>query len=594
MSKRTRSNIKITGMNTVCIFDISNSMSGEPITQMRQFMDNFIQGVEDAAVQHTLEEKIAIITCGETTTIAKHFTNDYQQVRQVTGRGLDGLKIVGRTPLMTALVLAFCYIELHGEVLDLNGHLIYPRIILISDGLATNDSSFSGLDNVTPGHDGIQVQKKLFTLGKMFRERRYPVYCIGVGQFNQPALDGLAKVTGGQLLSHTDGRTVAKYYWHQTMAGRVFSRGYEIIQSGGRVDINQLLVDLAAEQKFAQEDKAIIKSIIDRESQNTSTVVEPTLAEAVLITQDQAFPTSFVPQSGPSSNTSDPVHSDWTVTVQINEYSLEEMASLPPLGTRVTRGPHWKWGDQDGNGSGTVVRHVDKGKVTVYWDNGNISDYRYGLNGTIYDLSKDPNYRQVGPGQIEIGCFVARGPEWSRGDEDGGEGTHGMVLRKLPDRKVMVRWPCRVIETYNFGENNKFELAVVTHPKDSPVSGPTNLGTHISSVRATLTGTVAGLTSTQVDAGGGGEAAEIPIWQWEDRDKGWRIFNKQSITKIEAVYSKNSRGNVMARVKNKNVKVFLETEQYEFPHNSQRGKIRRRMVPPQEQMNLLSIEETYE
>ena len=27
----------------------------------------------------------------------------------------------------------------------------------------------------------------------------------------------------------------------------------------------------------------------------------------------------------------------------------------PPPGTRVRRGPHWKWGDQDGGRVGTVV-----------------------------------------------------------------------------------------------------------------------------------------------------------------------------------------------------------------------------------------------
>jgi hypothetical protein len=35
----------------------------------------------------------------------------------------------------------------------------------------------------------------------------------------------------------------------------------------------------------------------------------------------------------------------------------------PPLGARVRRGPQWKWGDQDGQGVGTVVKHSDtKGK----------------------------------------------------------------------------------------------------------------------------------------------------------------------------------------------------------------------------------------
>lgn len=35
----------------------------------------------------------------------------------------------------------------------------------------------------------------------------------------------------------------------------------------------------------------------------------------------------------------------------------ERCPNMPPIGTRVRRGPGWKWEDQDGNGPGTVTGH---------------------------------------------------------------------------------------------------------------------------------------------------------------------------------------------------------------------------------------------
>ncbi len=41
---------------------------------------------------------------------------------------------------------------------------------------------------------------------------------------------------------------------------------------------------------------------------------------------------------------------------------------LPILGARVVRGPNWKWENQDTDGAGTVINHVDDniGKYTTY------------------------------------------------------------------------------------------------------------------------------------------------------------------------------------------------------------------------------------
>ena len=56
------------------------------------------------------------------------------------------------------------------------------------------------------------------------------------------------------------------------------------------------------------------------------------------------------------------------------------------IGTRVVRGPDWKWSDQDGNGEGQVIREInDNGWLKVQWDNGYEDSYRMGNSGK-YDL----------------------------------------------------------------------------------------------------------------------------------------------------------------------------------------------------------------
>ena len=57
------------------------------------------------------------------------------------------------------------------------------------------------------------------------------------------------------------------------------------------------------------------------------------------------------------------------------------------VGTRVRRGPDWKWGEQDGGpGSlGTVTGDSGGGWIDVKWDNGRENNYRWGKDGK-YDL----------------------------------------------------------------------------------------------------------------------------------------------------------------------------------------------------------------
>ena len=48
------------------------------------------------------------------------------------------------------------------------------------------------------------------------------------------------------------------------------------------------------------------------------------------------------------------------------------------VGTRVVRGPDWKWGGQDGGEGhlGTVRKFNSSREVVVLWDNGTSANYR--------------------------------------------------------------------------------------------------------------------------------------------------------------------------------------------------------------------------
>lgn len=41
----------------------------------------------------------------------------------------------------------------------------------------------------------------------------------------------------------------------------------------------------------------------------------------------------------------------------------ERYSNMPPIGTRVKRGPEWRFGDQDKHGPGTVIGHSTRRKL---------------------------------------------------------------------------------------------------------------------------------------------------------------------------------------------------------------------------------------
>ena len=62
------------------------------------------------------------------------------------------------------------------------------------------------------------------------------------------------------------------------------------------------------------------------------------------------------------------------------------------VGSRVVRGPDWKWGRQDGgDGHVGVVRSFERpGEVLVIWDNGTAANYRCSPNYDLRTLDNGP------------------------------------------------------------------------------------------------------------------------------------------------------------------------------------------------------------
>ncbi|XP_035233746.1 LOW QUALITY PROTEIN: E3 ubiquitin-protein ligase HECTD1-like, partial [Stegodyphus dumicola] len=72
---------------------------------------------------------------------------------------------------------------------------------------------------------------------------------------------------------------------------------------------------------------------------------------------------------------------------------IKQQIKYMVLGSRIVRGPDWKWRDQDGNppGEGTISGELHNGWIDVTWDQGGANSYRMGAEGK-YDLKLAPGF----------------------------------------------------------------------------------------------------------------------------------------------------------------------------------------------------------
>ncbi|XP_013417658.1 uncharacterized protein LOC106178850 isoform X2 [Lingula anatina] len=145
------------------------------------------------------------------------------------------------------------------------------------------------------------------------------------------------------------------------------------------------------------------------------------------------------------------------------EYTKPRYHAGPlPVGSRVRRGPDWKWGNQDGEGLGTVVKDDNVGLLSVQWDhNDEVNIYRYGVEAA-YDILASDETRELQPGEtIAVGVEVQLGPDWMYDPYTvGGRHAVGYVYHVSEDGFVKVRWKNGQRVLCRFGFEGNYDVLV--------------------------------------------------------------------------------------------------------------------------------------
>uniref|UniRef100_A0A8W8LHZ3 MIB/HERC2 domain-containing protein n=1 Tax=Magallana gigas TaxID=29159 RepID=A0A8W8LHZ3_MAGGI len=160
--------------------------------------------------------------------------------------------------------------------------------------------------------------------------------------------------------------------------------------------------------------------------------------------------------------------------VDFAEHNYKERYSdMPCVGTRVRRGCHWNYENQDNLGVGTVIGHSERiGWLHVEWDNGSRILHQFGHDGIKekYDIRVCDEPRHIPENQqIANGCLVRKGPDWRWGNQNGSEDSIGTVYRIIPTGEVYVRWPNGNKSNYRFGYKDSYDL-IMCDPRDPEVA----------------------------------------------------------------------------------------------------------------------------
>lgn len=205
---------KSQGMNTVIVLDTSGSMAGQPFIEAINFITEFIKGLEDIKAEHSLNENVALAIFGKKTRVVQHLTSDYTLIRQA----IAGLVAAGPCCLDIGLLLPHCVLSkqtykdhIVRGIYVINGHVIPPRVILITKGQVSNTVNLVDTDKrhimMKDICNYIETQLRELTLHRS--------YCVSVGDVDEDLL----KFIGSKMVSSKDGQKMSRLFlYHKIVA----------------------------------------------------------------------------------------------------------------------------------------------------------------------------------------------------------------------------------------------------------------------------------------------------------------------------------------------------------------------------------------
>jgi uncharacterized protein YegL len=111
-------------------------MAGRGMRELQRACKVFLDGVQETANESNLKENVAVVEFGEKARVVQGLTNDYNKCR----RAIDSLKPGGRTPMFDGLMESLKEIVTNGGIVKVCGRPLTPRVILMTDGLPTDEN----------------------------------------------------------------------------------------------------------------------------------------------------------------------------------------------------------------------------------------------------------------------------------------------------------------------------------------------------------------------------------------------------------------------------------------------------------------------
>ncbi|XP_076443753.1 uncharacterized protein LOC143282123 [Babylonia areolata] len=529
-------------LDTILCIDVSDSIVSEGLLDtVKKTAFTFVDGIEDQMNEMDLEENIAVVAMGGHARVVQHLTNDLTLVREAI-ESLDGSG--GRSPFVQGLMVCLAANKERGGVVNIAGvHKLRPRIIFITDGCPTDEAQETGHD--FPGNiNAVKFSLVHFLSQYSSRKRRtspWPISWVPVGRkADQKFLKSLAALTGGELVIPEEITSLSYYNKLQQTIGRLL-----------KVMKNQ-------DEDFVQEDK--IRELLKAISSGTLTPAQKDhIVESVQRLQKY-------------SETEDEPEADDFHAVIEDEVKVKN-GELLSLGTRVVRGPHWKWKNQDTDGPGTVIQHSRKDNwLYVRWDNGTHNAYRYGEGGKtdVVETQHHPRQIPLDSDRLEYGVRVVRGPDWKRENEDGrGQGT--VIRIRESDGKVKVRWDITgKICDYHHSKTKGREVQVCLpeFPRSAHSTGQDqNMEQRVDSPEKT-----------------------IPMWKWRDERRQWRLYDRDVSNKLETEYVKRPSASCVIRRNGKDRRVSFKLMHEKTVDGGSHTEVMREMVDEERKNDLLAIE----
>ncbi|XP_052099443.1 uncharacterized protein LOC127733989 isoform X2 [Mytilus californianus] len=413
------------GEDTYLILDTSASMEGQPFSDLMKIARNFLNGLCENA-QFT-QENVCIVEVGIATRVLVHKTNSRDKLLSSLGQLRQG----GMSPVTGALLVVEGIIARNSTP---------KKVVVISDGKMTPIHIKSGKDLPDLHNEQLKIQLKI--LGHNMRALNVRIFFVPVGPYDSSLMEGLIKDTrGDEVLPANISRL---YNWTRNTLLAI-----------------KLAVDCRKQHPGVSLDNEQFRDVLERAGSECQ--IGPDDIHLEVLDNGVGRVCIKSRRSVGAVNNLQEIDDMMKVAVEAEQTGcsyIECDANMPPIGTRVRRGPDWRWDNQDLEMPGTVVSHTNTGHIWVEWDFGNINRYRYGVEG-CYDVVTSEDPRLLEDQIIAVGCVVRRSDGWKDGHtEDGGSGKTGSVFIVHDDGTVQVRWSNGKMGRYQCGFDGLSEVEI--------------------------------------------------------------------------------------------------------------------------------------